>query len=41
MTYTGYEISDEIKNDTEFGINQVGKLLNLSIDLISRNKIQE
>lgn len=40
-SYSGNEIANEIKNNTEFGIRQVCMLLNLSIDLISRNKISQ
>lgn len=40
-SYSGNEIANEIKNGTEFGIKQMGKLINLSINLISRNKITQ
>lgn len=40
-SYSGNEIAQEIKNNTEFGIKQISKLINLSIDLISRNKITQ
>lgn len=38
-TYTGNEIANEIENETDFGVEQLKKLLNLTIDLIQRQKI--
>ena len=37
-SWTGNEIADEIENETEFGVKQMHKLLNLTIDLVSRDK---
>lgn len=38
-SYTGNEIANEIEKETEFGIEMVSTLLNLTIDLLNRNKI--
>lgn len=40
-SYTGQQIADEIKKETEFGKEQVGKLLSLTIDLVKRDKINQ
>lgn len=36
-SWTRREIAEEIKNETEFGINQMTSLLMLSLDLLARN----
>lgn len=36
--YTGNEIASELENETEFGLEILGSLLSLSIDLIKRQK---
>jgi len=38
-SYTGHEIANEIENETEFGVRMLNNLLSLTIDLISRDKI--
>lgn len=38
-SYTGNKIADEIENETELGIEMMGMLLNLTIDLVNRDKI--
>ncbi len=38
-TYTGNEIADEIINETDFGIDVVNKIMQLSIDLLKRDKV--
>lgn len=38
--WTRREISEEIKNETEFGVNQMASLLVLSLDLIARNSVR-
>ena len=39
-SWTRREISEEVKNETEFGVNQMTSLLVLSLDLIARNKVR-
>ncbi len=38
--YTGNEVADEIQNDTPFGVECIHTLIGLTIDLLSRNKIE-
>ena len=38
-SYTGNEIADEIENETEFGIKMVDNMIQLTIDLLKRDKI--
>lgn len=38
-SYTGNEMANEIEKETEEGINQVEKIISLTIELIQRNKI--
>jgi hypothetical protein len=38
-SYTGHEIVDEITNETEFGVEMLNNLLSLTIDLVSREKL--
>ena len=38
--WTRREISEEIKNETEFGVNQMTSLLVLSLDIIARNNVR-
>lgn len=38
-SYTGDEIAHEIECETEFGVRILNNLLSLTIDLISRDKI--
>lgn len=38
-TYTGNEIAHEIVNETDLGIDIVNKIMQLSIDLLKRDKI--
>lgn len=40
FSYTGNEIAKEIENETEFGIEVLNSLLQLTIDLLKRNKIK-
>jgi len=37
--YSRREIAEEIKNETEFGIKMLEKILLLSLDLLSRDKV--
>ncbi len=39
-TYSRKQLAEEIESETEFGIKQMRMLLSLSLDLISRNKIE-
>jgi hypothetical protein len=38
--YTGNEIADEIEKETPLGVNCINMLIQLTIDLLSRNKIK-
>lgn len=38
-SYTGQEMAEEIEKETEFGVKMIENLLLLTIDLISRDKI--
>ena len=38
-SYTGNEIADEIENETEFGIEMVDNMIQLTINLLKRDKI--
>lgn len=38
-SYTGNEIAEEIENETEFGIKMVDNMIQLTIDLLKRDKI--
>ena len=38
-SYTGTEIADEIENETEFGIEILNNIFQLTIDLLKRDKI--
>ena len=38
-SYSGNEIAQEIENETEFGIGIIDNMIQLSIDLVSRDKI--
>ena len=38
--YTGNEIADEIEKETEFGVECVNKLIQLTIDLLARDKMK-
>lgn len=37
-TYTGNQIIEEINNQTEFGVNVIGNILRLSLNLLERGK---
>lgn len=39
-SYTGFEMAKEIEDETEFGIEMVSNILQLTIDLLKRNKMQ-
>lgn len=39
--WTRREIAEEVKNETEFGVNQMTSLLMLSLDLLARNKVKQ
>ena len=39
-SYTGYAIANEIEKETEFGISMINNILKLTIDLLSRNKLE-
>lgn len=38
-SYTGYEISKEIREETEFGLEVFELLIKLTLDLLKRNKL--
>lgn len=38
-SYTGFEIADEIEKETELGIEMMNSIIQLTIDLLSRDKI--
>jgi hypothetical protein len=38
--YTGNEIAEEIEKETEFGVECVNKLIQLTIDLLARDKMK-
>ncbi len=38
-SYTGDEIAEEIENETEFGINMLDNIIQLTIDLLKRDRI--
>ncbi len=38
-SYSGNEIANEVENETEFGVDTLNKIIQLSLDLISRDKI--
>ena len=40
-SWTGNEVADEIEQETEFGIHMVDMLLQLTIDLLKRDKINQ
>ncbi len=37
-SYTGNQIANDVDNETEFGIEMVNNLINLTLDLITRGK---
>ena len=39
VSYTGNEIANEIENETELGIKMINNMIQLTIDLLKRNKI--
>lgn len=39
-SYTGFEMAKEIEDETEFGIEMLNNLIQLTIDLLKRNKME-
>lgn len=39
-TYTGNQIADEVEKGSEFGLDVLTKLLDLTIDLVKRQKLK-
>lgn len=39
LSYSGNQISNEIENETELGIELIDSIIKLTIDLLSRDKI--
>ena len=39
-SYSGIELANEVENETEIGIDMVNKLIRLTIDLLTRDKIK-
>jgi len=37
--YSGNEVAEHIENETELGIGMINSIINLSINLISRDKL--
>lgn len=38
--WTGNELAIELENETEFGIGLIENLINLTVDLVSRQKLE-
>jgi hypothetical protein len=38
-SYTGNEVAEEIENETEFGLGMIESIMQLTIDLLKRDKI--
>jgi hypothetical protein len=39
VRYTGNEVAEEIENETELGLGMIESIINLTINLIKRDKI--
>jgi 23S rRNA pseudoU1915 N3-methylase RlmH len=39
-TYTGNQVADEIERETEFGVECISTVINLTVDLLSRDKVK-
>lgn len=39
-TYTGNQVADEIEQETEFGVECIDTVINLTVDLLSRDKMK-